>query len=396
MYTNFTSAPTTSFPTNNHAAPLSHKTLQQIDELLQDDVVMQPVGERPTCLVMDTNILLDHLGMLQRFTEDVEKRRLPILLIIPGAVLNELDGLKKNERLGWFARRVSEWILAKLKERNKGQTTSVRGQINSETCKPSGNWRIRQPGEEFGPRGNDELILDCCIYFQKQGYRIALCSADINLTIECKSQGISFIAPKSGRDLARFVLGHDIWQDFAGYEAEYTGNDSAQDDNDMMMDVDGEERVMSVTEKLDSLHNQVVDHFTRLLVELVGRVGGPALEDWYPGAPDGASASRYAPKWKSNKKPYTQWTAAECLEYLNERKRQKPSSPRLDRFLTRRHSVAADGSTSRSGKDWSYADWKNALDALKRVGDDWDEGSIREDLHELACHREAVFGITRV
>jgi len=45
-----------------------------------------------TILVLDTNILLDFLDVIQAFVTEVEEQGLPVLLIIPGVVIYELDG----------------------------------------------------------------------------------------------------------------------------------------------------------------------------------------------------------------------------------------------------------------------------------------------------------------
>ncbi|KAJ7094653.1 PIN domain-containing protein [Mycena belliarum] len=358
-------------------ARLNNATLQQIDQLVQD-VEMQAPLDDTTCIVLDTNILLQHLKLLQQFVRDVESAKLPILVIIPGAVLNELDGQKKSDRLGWFARRASEWMLEKVKERR-----SVRGQTNQETMKPSRNWRIRQPGESFGERGNDELILDCCIYFRSR-FRTAFVSLDKTLCIESESHGIKSISPHSGRELARFLLGRDFDGSFTTYQADYTGIESLQQEQDDSMDVDEADPKLTQAQAMDLLHIQVIDHFTRLLVNLVGRVGGPELED--PCTDN--NASQHAPKWKS--KPYKEWNATDCLQYLDRRIRGKKTYPRLEVFLSKPYSHGA-----RCGREWSYEAWSSALDGLRQIGDDWDEPSIRGDLEELARHREAVFGVSR-
>jgi len=49
---------------------------------------------------------------------------------------------KNRERLSWFARRASTWLLKKVKERR-----SVKGQALDETCKKSGNWKTRERGQ---------------------------------------------------------------------------------------------------------------------------------------------------------------------------------------------------------------------------------------------------------
>ncbi|KAJ7228543.1 hypothetical protein GGX14DRAFT_538736 [Mycena pura] len=310
---------------------------------------------------------LQQLSLLQQFVRDVERAALSVLLVIPGAVLNELDGQKKSERLGWFSRRASQWILEKVKQKR-----SVRSQADQETCRPSGNWRIRQPREE---RGNDELILDCCMYFAKFRGRTCLLSADKNLCIE----KIRSISPASGYDLASFLFGGDM-RAFAGHQANYTGNESFEQDDGM--DVDEDER-LTIPQAMDLLHVQVIDHFTRLLVALVGRVG---VED--PGCSDGGvTSSQHAPKWKTSDKPYQDWNAADCIAYLDSKIRVKRTAPRLEVFLSKPYSPG-----SRCGREWSYDAWSTALEALRQIGEDWNEPSITEDLDGLARHRQAVFG----
>ena len=49
---------------------------------------------------------------------------------------------KNRDGLAWFARRASAWLLKKVKERK-----FVKGQALNETCKSSGNWRTREPGQ---------------------------------------------------------------------------------------------------------------------------------------------------------------------------------------------------------------------------------------------------------
>ncbi|KAJ7498800.1 PIN domain-containing protein [Mycena latifolia] len=371
-------------PTSSSAAytnamvHLNNTTLQQIDQLVQDVEMQPPIVESNTmCLVVDTNILLSYLKLLQQFVRDVELAKLSILVIIPGAVLNELDGLKKSDRKGWFARRASEWMLEKVKERR-----SVRVQATQETLKPSRNWRIRQPGEPFGERGNDELILDCCLYFRRR-FPTVLLSEDKNLSAEAISHDVAAIAPSSGRELAGYLLGRDM-DTFAPYQADYKGIESLQQEQDDSMDVDEAEPKLTPPEAMDLLHVQIIDHFTRLLVALVGRVGGPELED--PCSDD--NASQYAPKWKTM--PYKEWNAGDCLEYLDRRIRVKRTYPRLEVFLSKPYSPGA-----RCGREWSYEAWSSALDGLRQIGDDWDEPSIRGDLEELARQREAVFGVRR-
>lgn len=43
-------------------------------------------------LIADTNIFLHHFEVLTQFVEDVERLSLPVIVIVPGAVIYELDG----------------------------------------------------------------------------------------------------------------------------------------------------------------------------------------------------------------------------------------------------------------------------------------------------------------
>jgi hypothetical protein len=119
-----------------------------------------PSLEENTILVIDTNILLHEFEVLQQFVNEVEKFSLLVTVIIPGIVILELDGYlgtylivvhslrsfalrqKNRDGLAWFSRRASAWLLKKVKERK-----SVKGQAHEETCKPSKNWKTKEPHE---------------------------------------------------------------------------------------------------------------------------------------------------------------------------------------------------------------------------------------------------------
>lgn len=101
--------------------------------------------------------------MLKQFVSDVERARFPVVVIVPGAVIYELDACASNvllsfhnltsvrsfrqkhgthDSLGWFARTASTWLLEKVKERR-----SVKAQAQDETCKESKNWKTRDSSE---------------------------------------------------------------------------------------------------------------------------------------------------------------------------------------------------------------------------------------------------------
>jgi hypothetical protein len=51
-----------------------------------------PLSQELTFLVLDTNILLHYFEVLQQFVADIEALALPLMVIIPGVVVCELDG----------------------------------------------------------------------------------------------------------------------------------------------------------------------------------------------------------------------------------------------------------------------------------------------------------------
>ncbi|KAL4255669.1 PIN domain-containing protein [Pleurotus pulmonarius] len=390
-----------------------HATLERIDQL-SNNVFGATDSKR--YLVVDTNILLSHLDALQDFVEDVQHLHLSqdVAVVIPGAVIGELDGQKNRDGLAWFARRASAWILSKVRERDV-----VRGQADEETCKSSENWKKSSPEDYEQEQGldwgqlNDRLILDCCQYFRNiAGRSVVLCSADNNLCLQCESAGIPSITPSqyfSSREIATTIFSdrgdiHQFRPRFRRNRPAYTnpaGDPPRQSkfhqDEDMGMDIDEEESVVDYSmpgHPLDLLHIQICEHFSTLLVELVTRIGGDEIRQAQTG---GAAQSRYAPAWTKNANPLSQWTPSECLEYLNDKKRIKPTSPPIDVFLTKK---TANPSTSisahkanpaRRGQDWSTRDWEIALTGLQALGNAWGEGSFQESLAVLAPHLNQVF-----
>lgn len=51
-----------------------------------------PLSESGAFVVVDTNILLHDFDVLVQFIEDAERENVPVVIIIPGVVIQELDG----------------------------------------------------------------------------------------------------------------------------------------------------------------------------------------------------------------------------------------------------------------------------------------------------------------
>lgn len=353
--------------------------------------MQEALSEQSTIIVVDTNILLEFLDVLQTFVSEIEQQGLPVLLIIPGVVIYELDSQKNRDGLSWFARRASTWLLRKVKERR-----TVKGQALEETCKASGNWKKREPGEEHGmERTNDSLILDCCQYFFRQR-RTFLCSKDKILAVEAESAGISTIFPHRGsfcsRDIACAVFGQATAKMFSGYYPVYSNESEERDASRAMpdddgMDVDDDSAIAQVvrpSHALDLLHLQIIEYFSLLLLDLVGVVGQGEVQRFGDGCVGSRHASSYA------RKHITLWTASDCVEYLDSKKPRPRSSPRVEVFLTKPY----EGRGARRGQDWSRRDWEVALEALAMIGEQWEAGSaIRDSIPAVQFHVSRIFAL---
>jgi len=119
-------------------------------------------------LVVDTNILLGHIHILKNLVEDIASTRVPLVVICPGIVLNELDRCTssilipesilmtlcwlessqktKSDRLGRRARSATDWMLREVTRKDLPQSI-VKGQAQQETCKSTKNWKTRDETE---------------------------------------------------------------------------------------------------------------------------------------------------------------------------------------------------------------------------------------------------------
>jgi rRNA-processing protein FCF1 len=169
--------------------------------------VQEPVNAAPTLyLVLDTNVLIDNLDTIRRFSDDLDNITLPwsIKIVVPSVVLSELDGcvpplydsietviglvliyvcmgrLKNREGLSWFARTASTFLLQKVQEKK-----SLKVQARSETL----GTKTRE--YEYYHTA-DIAILDCCLYYKTMlRGEVILLSNDTNLRILCENEEFS-------------------------------------------------------------------------------------------------------------------------------------------------------------------------------------------------------------
>lgn len=212
-------------------------------------------------------------------------------------------------------------------------------------------------------------------------------------------EGVLTISPDRdtfcSRDIAQALFGLEVSRfRFSKYHPVYR-NSSLQliqdddDDDDDGMDIDDDDssiprsRLLHPSHALDLLHLQVIEYFTGLLLELVARIAGPEVQTFS----QSNSVSRYAPTF--SQKSFGTWSALECFDYLDTKKRLPRTSPRVKNFMTRPY----EGVGARRGQDWSRGDWDAALKGLGEIGDQWQEGSIIESVPALELHISRVFAM---
>ena len=160
---------------------------------------------------------------------------------------------------------------------------------------------------------------------------------------------------------------------------------AGDDEDEDMMEVDQDptpkvEEFFIPSHALDALHLQVIDHFTLLLRETTQRVRISAGESE-------VSQSLHAPAYR--RKEFALWTLADCLEYLDLKKKPRPCNPPLHRFLLPRCSVPG----TRRGQDWTHQDWKNVVAALEEIGTKCDDGAVLGSVEYLKQEAAYVFSL---
>jgi hypothetical protein len=151
------------------------------------------------------------------------------------------------------------------------------------------------------------------------------------------------------------------------------------------MNIDAVDNEWVPSHALDDLHLQLVDHFTILLRELVHRVD-PNVENC---GRDGAKLSRHATSQLS--KRLTQWTAADCVEYLSTLKRMAVTTPKLEAFLSKPHSRDMNSRGRRRGQDWSKRQWEIGMDGLEKLGEMWEDRAVLESMELLRIEVDETF-----
>jgi len=135
---------------------------------------------------------------------------------------------------------------------------------------------------------------------------------------------------------------------------------------------------------LDVLHLEIVEHFSRLLLAVIDRVGGPEVP-WH--GPQSGRVSQHAPTWA--KIAFAEWTPRECVRYLGRSEGLEASRAQLDKledFL-----MYPDKRGGRKGQDWTRGDWESCVAALEDIGRSWEDTELRESSGVLRRFAQGTF-----
>ncbi|KZT41179.1 hypothetical protein SISSUDRAFT_1126735 [Sistotremastrum suecicum HHB10207 ss-3] len=373
-------------------------TINQLNRLVDMDVDSAQPEEIRVFLIIDTNVLLNDISLVQSLAQQIIGRRLPVVIIVPGIVIQELDSLKNgSDQKAWSSRYASRWLLAKVVERQKGGSSAIRGQSLSETLQESRSWRFRNKGSS-----NDDLIVDCALYFRRRygndgvqrGFFVW--SGDTQLCTQAVVEGLLVVHNQaSSRQSPDDIL------EAVGYSRPLSSRHSKSSvarssmTEDESMDVDDEMPDTSSQDNgppslsLNELHSQIIDHFSILLHELASsRAKASAASR--ARRKGGLHSSIHAPRplvpLIDETDDPAEWKMHECIHFLCletlDGKRNtclgNSTVPRLANFLTPAYTPGG-----KRGEEWSRQDWIDSLSFLWRIADYWGDPAILNGLQSL-------------
>ncbi|KIJ56698.1 hypothetical protein M422DRAFT_238313 [Sphaerobolus stellatus SS14] len=342
-------------------------------------------------IVLDTNILLNHLSVVKGVVTciEAEKGRLPIVILIPGIVISELDFQKNSTRqIASAAREASKW-LAKHIGSGRGR---VKGQAYSQTKLPSGDWRQRVG------LSNDGLILDCCKYFNQIKQKdVLLCTGDNNLAVSASTNANSGLFLRGEAAVIRptrklFTAEQLLQSAIPGYEvppsvrATMGRRDQDIGDNEMgsepavqvmshaAMEIDMddvENPPTTVGQHRDELHRRLVEELRMHVRNITGKAAGLQRYRREHESQYSPMNRRYAGTLPTEADWRMDWSVRDCLKFLVKIPPSKPKASWIfgDGDATSLADfVAISGERgARKGREWAKNDWTRNVTTIAEL-----------------------------
>lgn len=155
------------------------------------DTQSKQLPQQDLIIVLDTNILLSHMGYVKKIvSRGLEAVSRPIVLI-PWVVLQELDSLKKGRDLSGSVAHLAIPAISYIYNSLKSKENRLWGQSMQQAAASTNG---------LNAENNDDRVLQCCLQYQSlyPGCTVILCTNDKNL---CNKALLSGVKALSKNDL---------------------------------------------------------------------------------------------------------------------------------------------------------------------------------------------------
>ncbi|KIO32884.1 hypothetical protein M407DRAFT_18342 [Tulasnella calospora MUT 4182] len=167
-------------------------------DAMEVDWELSAVKPSANLVIVDTNVLISQLPLLKLTVQQLDSSSPPVdvLFVIPGIVIQELDGLRNSKKqnearkadgslatvsVSGLARRANDWLLPLV-----NRSPFIRGQKTSES--PRGNWMYGRESMD-----NDDLVIECANHFSAAmrvpPENMRILSYDKNIKLKAKIEG---------------------------------------------------------------------------------------------------------------------------------------------------------------------------------------------------------------
>lgn len=182
----------------NGNSPYNSTNLPSSDWLVDEKIDGASASNQAVAIVIDTNFFISHLGLLRDLLEVLRSPSNKMFLLVPYVVIKELDGLKnRKETRAVSGDALSRVMNVSISDCARQSILFLYNTFNQKHpfCRGQKITDIL-PGVNTESLNNDDLILECCRFYQndaKKSTIAVLLSNDKNLCIKATIHGIESV-----------------------------------------------------------------------------------------------------------------------------------------------------------------------------------------------------------
>ncbi|KAJ2806515.1 hypothetical protein H4R21_000836 [Coemansia helicoidea] len=154
------------------AGPAPHAALAR--------VTTDVVDAAQVVAVVDTNYFIDHLPLIRTLAETALERGL--VVVVPWAVIQELDGLKASRKVTHVPGMCSVEVGTLARSATRFLDSELGRAGSALRCQKRSEFLVSEAE-------NDNKILDCCLFFMAGGLPVAILTKDRNLAVKARANG---------------------------------------------------------------------------------------------------------------------------------------------------------------------------------------------------------------